>query len=529
MSDGRPATPAMAEAAELGLKLRELHGRGGLTTQEAGALGIGSGVARARDIKNGVNLSADTWQRIASFHARNASNAKARGSASRGYWGDTANPSAGYIAHLLWGGDTAADEAAQVLGLADNPGKRLTLPLESEPRPWSGRAARKDLAEYAQSRRGFDWAKFGRGFLYAPEGSRNKSDYKLPIANVYRNASGRLVLRANERAIEAAAAVLEGARGGVDMPATARARARHVVELYYKRMGQQVPWPPFGPGTPNPEPEQELSELSDAARDVSDKLRKAERALRRIKRVTNDGVQLPLLEVESASELAATTAEKESDLTPPTGDGMPAIAWSFVDPDGSIALLMLRQASGSRKAQKRIEAAAKAALDRVQVYYRRRSGDALLSLKVGTPRELGGRQSLLMVLPRVTSGPREKAAIDAMRDLTSAQLADAFTESWVELFGQEALASYVETHWGEMPDEVITVDGAELAPKGTLVTLGELTEATYRTTKGGGELTDYVHTFGETGEDRPLLAYDEGFRLFLVGGGYTVTSRGIEG
>lgn len=80
-----------------------------------------------------------------------------------------------------------------------------------------------------------------------------------------------------------------------------------------------------------------------------------------------------------------------------------------------------------------------------------------------------------------------------------------------------------------MPDEVITVDGAELAPKGTLVTLGELTEATYRTTKGGGELTDYVHTFGETGEDRPLLAYDEGFRLFLVGGGYTVTSRGIEG
>jgi hypothetical protein len=39
------------------------------------------------------------------FFDRHAGNKDAKGSESSGFWGDESNPSAGYIAWLLWGGD----------------------------------------------------------------------------------------------------------------------------------------------------------------------------------------------------------------------------------------------------------------------------------------------------------------------------------------------------------------------------------------------------------------------------------------
>lgn len=44
-------------AARRGLELRKKHGKGGLTTQEAGKQGIGSGVARAGDLAGGGGIS----------------------------------------------------------------------------------------------------------------------------------------------------------------------------------------------------------------------------------------------------------------------------------------------------------------------------------------------------------------------------------------------------------------------------------------------------------------------------------------
>ena len=79
--------------ARRGLELRAKYGRGGLSTQEAGKQGIGSGVARARDLAAGGGVSPETLRRMVAFFARHRKN-KSGG-----------EDDAGRIAWLLWGGD----------------------------------------------------------------------------------------------------------------------------------------------------------------------------------------------------------------------------------------------------------------------------------------------------------------------------------------------------------------------------------------------------------------------------------------
>ena len=82
-------TAAMAKEAAKGLEYRREFGRGGTEV----------GVARARDIKNRVNLSPKTCKRMKAFFDRHQSDREGKD------WGNEHNPSAGYVAHLLWGGD----------------------------------------------------------------------------------------------------------------------------------------------------------------------------------------------------------------------------------------------------------------------------------------------------------------------------------------------------------------------------------------------------------------------------------------
>ena len=84
-------TAGMVEAAARALEWRREHGRGGTEV----------GVARARDISNGKNLSADTVRRMASFFARHDVDSSGSGFNS----GEEGFPSAGRIAWDLWGGD----------------------------------------------------------------------------------------------------------------------------------------------------------------------------------------------------------------------------------------------------------------------------------------------------------------------------------------------------------------------------------------------------------------------------------------
>ena len=98
------------ENAKQGLELRREHGRGGLSTQEAGEQGIGSGVARARDLIEG-SVSYETVKRMLAFFRRH--------SAFKEYHKD--KTSAAWISWMIWGGDAgfrwARDIVREVEGI----------------------------------------------------------------------------------------------------------------------------------------------------------------------------------------------------------------------------------------------------------------------------------------------------------------------------------------------------------------------------------------------------------------------------
>lgn len=79
----------VAENAKRGLELRRRFKRGGTQV----------GIARARDLKNRRNLSEKTITRMVSYFQRHEVDKKADN------FGDNEDPSNGYIAWLLWGGD----------------------------------------------------------------------------------------------------------------------------------------------------------------------------------------------------------------------------------------------------------------------------------------------------------------------------------------------------------------------------------------------------------------------------------------
>lgn len=94
-------TGAMRDEARRGLAWREEFGRGGTEI----------GVARARDISNGRELSLDTVTRMVSYFARHEVDKEGQGF----YEGDPGYPSAGRIAWALWGGDPGMEWADEIL------------------------------------------------------------------------------------------------------------------------------------------------------------------------------------------------------------------------------------------------------------------------------------------------------------------------------------------------------------------------------------------------------------------------------
>ena len=107
------------EEARRGLKLRKEHGRGGLTTQEAGALGIGSGVQRASDLAQG-SVSYKTVKRMLAFFNRHKAYKKNH---------TTNPPSNSYISWLLWGGDSGFAWAKRIVAKEEKVEKGSFLAL----------------------------------------------------------------------------------------------------------------------------------------------------------------------------------------------------------------------------------------------------------------------------------------------------------------------------------------------------------------------------------------------------------------
>jgi hypothetical protein len=104
MSDTFKPTAKMAANAEKGLRLREQFHRGGTDV----------GVHRAEQLAARKDVSAADVKAMHSYFARHSvdKNGKAH------EWGSASDPSAGYVAWLLWGGDEGkawADRHADTL------------------------------------------------------------------------------------------------------------------------------------------------------------------------------------------------------------------------------------------------------------------------------------------------------------------------------------------------------------------------------------------------------------------------------
>ena len=135
--EGIDFTPpkTVADAAKKGLEYRREaspSNRGGLTTEEAGKEGIGSGVQRAVNLSNRDEVSPEVIRQMSAFFARHEKNKSIAAEHKSKPWNDK-----GHVAWLLWGGDPgkawvakvikqmgAADEKAKTKSAAPHRGKK---------------------------------------------------------------------------------------------------------------------------------------------------------------------------------------------------------------------------------------------------------------------------------------------------------------------------------------------------------------------------------------------------------------------
>jgi len=127
-SDSFTVPQAVRNNAKRGLELRREHGRGGLDTRQAKKEGVGSGVARARDLMGG-SVSYETVKRMLAFFNRHK--------AFKEHHSD--KTSAAYISWMIWGGDAgfawAKRIVAQVEKVEKGSFRALALFGEDYPEP----------------------------------------------------------------------------------------------------------------------------------------------------------------------------------------------------------------------------------------------------------------------------------------------------------------------------------------------------------------------------------------------------------
>ncbi|MGV1007037.1 MAG: hypothetical protein ACOYBY_00310 [Dermatophilaceae bacterium] len=111
------------------------------------------------------------------------------------------------------------------------------LPLADRDRPWDGGAAEKRVRHWAGAEDGPN-DRYRTAHLWYDSSKKDTfTAYKMLIADVVDGT-----LTAVPRAITAAGGVLDGARGGVDIPPDDAERAKAHLGRYYRKMGDTPPW-----------------------------------------------------------------------------------------------------------------------------------------------------------------------------------------------------------------------------------------------------------------------------------------------
>ena len=130
------------------------------------------------------------------------------------------------------------------LHLSDAATPFVDLPINSDhARAFDAGAARQRLEKWASSdgsgdKDKIDWPKYRKGFFwYDAANAQDFGAYKLVFADVVGGEPQAIV-----RGIHAAAAVMQGARGGVDIPDADRPGVKAHIKRYYTKLGETVPW-----------------------------------------------------------------------------------------------------------------------------------------------------------------------------------------------------------------------------------------------------------------------------------------------
>jgi hypothetical protein len=111
------------------------------------------------------------------------------------------------------------------------------LPLADRDREWDGDGAEKRIRSWADAEDQPNEKYRDAHVWYDADQKENFTAYKLLIADV---VDGKV--RAVPRGIMAAGNVMQGARGGVDLPGKDIERVKSHLAKYYEKMGDSAPW-----------------------------------------------------------------------------------------------------------------------------------------------------------------------------------------------------------------------------------------------------------------------------------------------
>jgi len=111
------------------------------------------------------------------------------------------------------------------------------LPLADRDREWDGAAAEKRVRAWAGAQDGPNQKYRDAHVWYDAEKKDNFTAYKLLIADVVDDE-----LVAVPRGVMTAGNVMQGSRGGVDLPDKDVDRVRSHLAKYYAKMEEEAPW-----------------------------------------------------------------------------------------------------------------------------------------------------------------------------------------------------------------------------------------------------------------------------------------------
>lgn len=111
------------------------------------------------------------------------------------------------------------------------------FPTADRDREWDGDAAEARVRKWADAEDGPNEKYRDAHVWYDSENKDNFGAYKLLIADIIDGD-----IHAVPRGVMTAGAVMQGSRGGVDLPKDDIDRVKSHLAKYYKKMGDEPPW-----------------------------------------------------------------------------------------------------------------------------------------------------------------------------------------------------------------------------------------------------------------------------------------------